>query len=82
VLLRRESSHGARETEAGADRSPWCPLYREPRGHGMPHNTLYRYTIAELTTGVLSHCSLHHHGTILGTMAGVMVMGLSHLACT
>jgi hypothetical protein len=44
----------------------------------MPHITLCRYTIAELTTGVLSHCSLHHHGTVLGTVAGVMVMGLSH----
>jgi hypothetical protein len=47
----------------------------------MPHNTLYRYTIAELTTGVLSYCSLHHHDTVLGTVAGVMVMGLSHRAC-
>jgi hypothetical protein len=44
----------------------------------MPHQTLYRYTIAELTTGVLSPCSLHQHGTVLGTMHCVMVMGLSH----
>jgi hypothetical protein len=44
----------------------------------MPHNTLYRYTVAELTTGVLSHYSLHQHGTILGTVHCVMVMGLSH----
>jgi hypothetical protein len=44
----------------------------------MPHYTLYRHTIAELTTGVLSHYSLHHHGTVLGTVAGAMAMGLSH----
>jgi hypothetical protein len=44
----------------------------------MPHNTLYRYTVAELTIRVLSHYSLHQHGTILGTVYCVMVMGLSH----
>jgi hypothetical protein len=44
----------------------------------MPHTTLCWYTIAKMTTGVLSHCSLHHPGTVLGTVAGVMVMGLSH----
>jgi hypothetical protein len=35
-----------------------------------------------MTTGVLSYCGLHHPGTVLGTVAGVMVMGLSHRACT
>jgi hypothetical protein len=44
----------------------------------MPHNTLYRYTVAELTTEVLSHYSLHQHGTVLGIVHYVMVMGLSH----
>jgi hypothetical protein len=44
----------------------------------MPHTTLCRYTIVEMTTGVLSYCGLHHHGTVLGTVAGVMVMALSH----
>jgi hypothetical protein len=35
----------------------------------------YAHTVAELTTGVLSHYSLHQHGTILGTVRRVMVMG-------
>jgi hypothetical protein len=38
----------------------------------------YAHTVAELTTGVLSHCSPHQHGTVLGTVHCVMVMGLSH----
>jgi hypothetical protein len=41
VLLRKESSHGATEKWASsggwAARSPWCPLYRVPRGQGEAH---------------------------------------------
>jgi hypothetical protein len=44
----------------------------------MPHTTLCWYTIAEMTTGVLSHYSLHQHGTVLGTVRCVTVVGSSH----
>jgi hypothetical protein len=64
--------------EAGLLVPPGAPYIGCPGDKGCPHNTLYRYTIAELTTGVLSHYSLHQHGTILGTVHYVMVMCLSH----
>jgi hypothetical protein len=44
----------------------------------MPHCIVDMYTVAEMTIGVLSHYSLHQHGTVLGTVHCVTVMGLFH----
>jgi hypothetical protein len=76
-----ERSHGARENEppleAGVIVPPGAPYIGSPGDKGCPTQH-YAHTVAELTTGVLSYCSLHHHGTVRGTVASVMVMGLSH----
>jgi hypothetical protein len=78
VLLKKESSHGARENkpppEAGVIDPPGAPYIGSPGDKRCPtiHYACTLYTVAELTTGVLSA------RTILGTMHCVMVMGLSH----
>jgi hypothetical protein len=73
-----ESSHGARENEpppeAGLLVPPGAPYTGSPEDKGCP-TIYYAHTIAELTTGVLSHYSLHQHGTVLGTVLCVTVMG-------
>jgi hypothetical protein len=56
---------------------PGAPYIGSPGDKGCP-TIHYTCTVAEMTTGVLSHCCLYQHGTVLGTVAGVMVMGLSH----
>jgi hypothetical protein len=73
-----ESSHGARENEppleAGQIDPPGAPYIGCPGDKGSP-TIHYTCTVAELTTGVLSHCGLHQHGTVLGTVRCVTVMG-------
>jgi hypothetical protein len=63
--------------EAGVIDPPGAPYIGSPGDKGCPiiHYTCTLYTIAELTTGVLSYCSLHQHGTILGTVHYITVMG-------
>jgi hypothetical protein len=66
--------------EAGVIDPPGAPYIGSPGDKGCPtiHYACTLYTVAELTTGVLSDCSLHQHSTVLGTMHCVMIMGLSH----
>jgi hypothetical protein len=66
--------------EAGLIVPPVAPYIGCPGDKGCPtkHYACTLYTVAELTTGSCYRCSLHQHGTVLGTVHCVMVMGLSH----
>jgi hypothetical protein len=79
-----ESSYGARENEpppeAGVIDPPGALYIGSPGDKGCP-TIHYAHTVAELTTWVLSHYSLHQHGTVLGTVRCATVMGLSHRGC-
>jgi hypothetical protein len=63
VLLKKKSSHGVRENEPPLEAwviiPPGAPYIGSLGDKGCPtqHYACTMYTIAELTTGVLSHCS-------------------------
>jgi hypothetical protein len=66
--------------EAGVIVPPRAPYIGCLGDKGCPtkHCACTLYTVAELTTGSCQHYSLHEHGTVLGTVHCIMVMGLSH----
>jgi hypothetical protein len=73
-----ESSHGVRENEPPKEAGLLVPpgaLYIGCPGDKESPTIHYTCTVAEMTTGVLSHCGLHQHGTVLGTVRCITGMG-------